>query len=184
MEKKIRLRPATLADAPTLLAIYAPYVTDSVITFEHELPSLAVFKTRTRNILANYPYYIALVDGVVAGYAYASTFRPRASYQWTVETTVYVHQEYHGLGIGSLLYSALENTLKTQGVVTMIACIAHPNPPSTAFHETMGFHKVGHFSNCGYKKGQWIDVVWMEKQINPYETNPKAVVPFPDLGKE
>lgn len=185
MNKQISLRPATPTDAPKLLEIYAPYVTDSVITFEQELPDLQEFKSRIKNTLTAFPYYVALVDGEIAGYAYASSFRSRTSYDWTAETTVYIHEDYHGFGLGKRLYTALEETLKSQGIVTMIACIAHPNPPSTLFHQAMGFSKVGHFTKCGYKMGQWIDVVWMEKYIQ--ETYPKIpikVIPFPSLAIE
>lgn len=183
MDKKITLRLATSADAKQLLAIYTPYVADTTITFECKIPSVHEFASRITHILSKFPYYVALVDGEIAGYAYASPYRTREAYHWTAETTIYIHQAHRGYGIGSMLYSALEETLKTQGVITMLACIAYPNPPSVQFHETMGFHKVGHFSKCGYKMDQWLDVVWMEKQIGIHQINPPVVTPFPKLDE-
>lgn len=177
MDKKISLRLATVADAKQLLAIYAPYVTDTTVTFEYEVPTVEEFTYRISNTLQKFPYYVALVDGEIVGYTYASAFRMRAAYNWVVETTIYIRQDFRGYGIGAVLYSALEETLKKQGILTMIACIAFPNPASITFHGSVGFHKVGHFSNSGYKLGQWIDVVWMEKHIGIHHENPSMVIP-------
>lgn len=183
MNESFTIRTATLADAKQLLAIYAPYVTDTTVTFEYDVPSVEEFTYRINNILQSFPYYVAVVDEEVVGYCYASPFRARAAYQWVVETTIYIKQDFRGSGIGSSLYCALEDTLKNQGVLTMIACIAHPNPPSIAFHEVMGFQKVGHFSKSGYKLCQWVDVVWMEKHINIHSEPPIPLVPFAKLKK-
>ncbi len=178
MDKKITLRLADVSDAEELLEVYAPYVTDTTVTFEYEVPTAREFAVGISKILRQYPYYIAMVDGAVAGYTYAVPFRAQAAYAWSVETTIYIKQEFRGWGIGSMLYSALEETLKAQGVLTMLSCIAFPNPPSTAFHEKMGFHKVGHFSQSGYKLGRWMDIVWMEKHIGQHHEIPASVIPF------
>ncbi|MDD3393353.1 MAG: N-acetyltransferase family protein [Clostridia bacterium] len=183
MNEKISLRLATVSDARQLLAIYAPYVLDTTVSFEYEVPSEEEFSKRISNILQKFPYYVALAEGEIVGYAYASPYRMRAAYNWVVETTIYIKQDFRGYGIGSKLYSALEETLKTQGVLTMLACIAYPNPPSSAFHETVGFQRVGHFSKSGYKLGRWIDIVWMEKQIGLHHENPSAVIPFLELDE-
>ncbi|MDD4844445.1 MAG: GNAT family N-acetyltransferase [Anaerotignum sp.] len=183
MNKKISLRLATGADAKQLLAIYAPYVTDTTVTFEYEVPTVEEFAKRISNTLQKFPYYVAVVDGEIAGYSYASSFRARAAYDWAVETTIYIRQDFRGYGIGSMLYSALEETLKTQGILTMLACVAYPNPPSVAFHEKVGFHRVGLFSKSGYKLGQWIDIVWMEKHIGAHHENPLPVVPFSKMDE-
>lgn len=183
MNKKISIRLATVADAKQLLDIYAPYVTDTTVTFEYEIPTVEEFTYRISNTLQKFPYYVALADGEIVGYTYASPFRTRAAYNWVVETTVYIRQDFRGYGLGSMLYSALEETLKNQGILTMIACIAFPNPPSIAFHETVGFHKVGHFFHSGYKLGQWVDVVWMEKHIGLHDENPSLVIPFSKMDE-
>ncbi len=183
MNKKISLRLATVADANQLLAIYTPYVTDTTITFEYEVPTVEEFAKRISNTLQKFPYYVAVVDGEIAGYSYASSFRTRAAYDWAVETTIYIRQDFRGYGIGSMLYSALEETLKTQGILTMLACVAYPNPPSVAFHEKVGFRRVGLFSKSGYKLGQWIDIVWMEKHIGAHDEKPLPVVPFSKMGE-
>ena len=183
MDQKITLRLAEVSDAEKLLEVYAPYVTDTTVTFEYDVPTAREFAMRISKILRQYPFYVALVDGEIAGYTYASPFRSRAAYDWSVETTIYIKQEFRGYGIGSMLYSALEETMKTQGVLTMISCIAFPNPPSTAFHEKMGFRKVGHFSQSGYKLGRWVDIVWMEKHIAAHHDVPTGVIPFSEMGK-
>lgn len=181
MNEKIFLRQATVADAKQLLSIYAPYVTDTTVTFEYDVPSKENFSDRISSTLQIFPYYVAIANGEIVGYAYASPFRTRTAYNWVVETTIYIKQDFRGSGIGSMLYSALEKTLKEQGILTMIACIAYPNPPSIAFHERTGFTKVGHFSKSGYKLGQWVDVVWMEKHIGSHNQNPAPVIPFSEL---
>lgn len=184
MNKKISLRQATVSDARQLLSIYAPYVTDTTVTFEYDVPSIDNFIFRISSTLQTYPYYVALADGEIVGYTYASPFRTRAAYNWVVETTIYIKQDLRGSGIGTMLYSALEKTLREQGVLTMVACIAYPNPPSIAFHEATGFQKVGHFSKSGYKLGRWVDVVWMEKHIGSHNENPSQVIPYSELTKE
>ncbi|WP_352399342.1 N-acetyltransferase family protein [Anaerotignum sp.] len=178
MNEKIKIRIATWADAKQLLAIYAPYVTETTVTFEYDVPSIEEFTYRINNVLQSFPYYVAVMDDEVVGYCYASPFRTRAAYQWMVETTIYIKQDFRGSGIGTMLYSSLEATLKKQGILTMVACIAYPNPASIAFHEANGFEKVGHFSKSGYKLSQWVDVVWMEKHINPHNQTPTPFVPF------
>lgn len=184
MNQKIALRFATVADAKQLLSIYAPYVTHSTVTFEYTVPSLEEFKYRISKTLQTYPYYVALVEGEIVGYAYASAFRTRAAYSWNVETTIYIKQNFHGCGVGSALYAALEKTLKEQGVLTMIACITYPNPPSIAFHQSTGFHPVGHFTQSGYKLEQWVDVIWMEKHIGIHSNSPAPVIPLPEYLKK
>ena len=91
--------------------------------------------------------------------------RERAAYDWAVETSIYVSEGARRTGAGSLLYEALEDYLKRQNVINVNACIAYPNPGSIAFHEKYGYRTVGHFTKCGYKLGQWWDMVWMEKML-------------------
>lgn len=166
-ETAITIRMAEEGDAEALLAIYAPYVEKTAITFEYKVPTVREFKNRIASTLKRYPYLAAVRDGRILGYAYASEFKERAAYDWAVETSVYVSEDARRTGAGSILYKALENYLKRQNVINVNACIAYPNPGSIAFHEKHGYRIVGHFTKCGYKLGQWWDMVWMEKCWGP-----------------
>lgn len=173
----VTIRMAQEADAEALLAIYAPYVEKTAITFEYEVPTVQEFKNRIASTLKRYPYLAAIRDGRILGYAYASEFKERAAYDWAVETSIYVSEDTRRTGAGSILYEALENYLKRQNVINVNACIAYPNPDSIAFHEKYGYRTVGHFTKCGYKLGQWRDMVWMEKMLVPHPEQPEPFIP-------
>ncbi len=175
------IRAAREEDAAQLVSIYEPYVRDTVITFEYDVPSVEEFAGRIRNTLKKYPYLVAESDGQISGYAYASPFKSRAAYDWAVETSVYVRTDKRGQGIGARLYRALEDTLGSMHILNLNACITSPNPESIGFHEKFGYKTVGHFTQCGYKHGAWRDVVWMEKFLGPHDVPPRPVVPFPML---
>lgn len=175
------LRMATPEDAGEIRAVYAPYVQDSVITFEYEVPSLAEFRGRIEATLQKYPYLVALVKDRIVGYAYAGAFRTRAAYSWSAESTVYLAPAWQGKGIGRQLYHALETLLARQHITNINACITYPNPASIAFHERMGYRQIAHFSKCGYKKEAWWDMIWMEKMIAGHEIPPAAVIPITEV---
>ena len=181
MNPSLSVRPAVMADAAPLLAIYAPYVLNSAITFEYVVPSQEEFAARIQHTLKRYPYLVAENEGELLGYAYASAFKERAAYDWSVETSIYVRQDLHRGGIGKALYLALEEALKSQHIINVNACIAYPNPESIAFHEHLGYKTVAHFTQCGYKHGQWYDMVWMEKMLADHPANPKPVIAFSEL---
>ena len=176
----IEIHEAKEADAAGLLAIYAPYVEHTAITFEYEVPTLEEFTERIRQTKTKYPYLVAKRDGKVLGYAYAGQFHAREAYAWAVETSIYVDESYKHTGIGGKLHAALEKTLKEQGFLNMNACIAYaPNEDeyltnnSVEFHAHLGYRMVGQFYQCGYKFGRWYDMVWMEKLIGEHGANPK-----------
>lgn len=177
----LSIRIATPEDAPALLAIYAPYVENTVITFEYEAPTLEDFQERIRTTLTRFPYLVAEQDGTICGYAYASPFKARAAYNWSVETSIYVKENTHRIGVGNALYSALEACLTRQNVCNLCACIAYPNPASEAFHAQSGYKTVAHFRKSGYKNGQWIDIIWMEKELCTHSNPPLPFIPFPEL---
>ena len=169
----VRIRIAEEKDAEQLLKIYAPYVTRTAITFEYEVPSLEEFTGRIRKILKKYPYLVAEKDGRILGYAYAGTFKDRAAYDWSVETTIYVDSEKKKSGIGRKLYEAMERILKEQNLRNLYACIGYPKEEdeyltrnSVEFHAHSCYRLVGEFYDCGYKFGRWYNMVWMEKRIN------------------
>lgn len=170
------IRMAEEADAEQLLAIYAPYVEETAITFEYEVPKVEEFCQRMKNIMEKYPYLVAQSEDTIEGYAYASAFKNRAAYEWAVEMTVYVREDSRGNGIGKKLYERLEEILKAQNIINVNACIAYPNPESIAFHEKMGYHLAAHFTKCGYKLGKWYDMVWMEKMLSEHIDNPPKVI--------
>lgn len=178
------ISPAGPGDAPALLAVYRPYVEKTAVTFEYRVPTEEEFAGRVRHVLERYPYLKAEADGELVGYAYASRFKDRAAYAWSVETSIYVKEGFHGKGIGRALYRALEGALQRQNVQNLNACIAFPNPESIAFHERMGYALVAHFHQCGFKNGQWWDMVWMEKALGAHEPSPRDFIPHPLLDGE
>jgi len=161
----VQIRNVTLNDVQELLDIYSYYVLNTTITFEYETPSMNEFTQRIQKITQKYPYLVATLDDEIVGYAYATSYKERAAYDWSVETTVYVKNDKHGLGIGKELYLHLEQALKEKNIVNMLACITYPNPKSIDFHTKFGFEKVGHFPKVGYKFNEWRDIVWMQKVI-------------------
>ena len=177
------IRSAKLSDAAALLEIYAPYVENTAITFEYEIPSVDAFAERIKETLKGYPYLVLEDAGTVQGYAYAGPFKGRAAYTWSVETTIYIRQDAHGKGYGKALYTALEEELKRRHFLNAYACIAFSEKEdetltqaSPRFHTRMGYTLCGTFRQCGYKFGRWYDMVWMEKMLGGHETNPEPVL--------
>ncbi|MCI5827258.1 MAG: N-acetyltransferase family protein [Lachnospiraceae bacterium] len=176
------IEKVTIDDAEELLAIYAPYVRDTAVSFEYVVPSVEDFADRILQISAKYPYIKAVEDGKIIGYAYANTFKGRKAYDWSVETTVYVRKDAKRNGTGRRLYECLEQSLMKMGVLNMNACIASAKVEdefltndSMYFHSRMGFTEVGRFHNSGYKFGRWYDMIWMEKLIGSHDAHPGEV---------
>lgn len=187
----ITIRTAALDDAAALLAIYAPYVEQTAITFEYEVPSLEEFRGRIAHTLRRYPYLVAEENGEILGYAYTGPFGERAAYSWAVETSIYLRQEIRGKGLGKRLYQALEDVSRAQHVQSLYACIAYPDADdahlsgnSVAFHAHLGYTTVGRFPHCGYKFGTWYNMTWMEKTLGDHAVPPAAFVPFPELSEK
>ena len=176
----ITIRTAILSDAQALLNIYSPYVEHTAITFEYDVPSVEEFASRFKNTLQKYPYLVAEKNGRLLGYAYASPFHERPAYDWAVETSIYVDQNIKHQGIGRRLHDALEDALRSQGILNMNACIAYPpeedeylDKNSVEFHTHMGYRLVGEFYKCGYKFHRWYNMVWMEKLIGNHLSDQK-----------
>ena len=186
--EKVHLRVARVSDAAALLAIYAPYVRDTAITFEYDVPDEREFAARIRHVQEKFPYLVAEAGGEIVGYAYAGAFHPRAAYQWCAEMSVYVKRDARRMGIGKLLYAAMEEILRMQRLTNAEACIAMPNEPdehltldSVRFHERMGYRTVGEFRQCGYKFGRWYNMVWMEKFIGDHCVPQPSVLRFDEI---
>lgn len=150
-------------DGPACAAIYAPYVTDSVISLEEVAPTPEQFTERIRQIGAAYPYLVAVDDdGAVAGYAHGGRHREREGYRWTADVTVYLGRRHHRRRIGTRLYRVLFELLTRQGYWTVCAGITVPNDASLGLHTSVGFEPVGVYRRVAYKHGAWRDVVWLE----------------------
>lgn len=187
-QQSVRIRVASIKDAEELLRIYAPYVTETAITFEYEVPSIGEFRKRMERTLENYPYIVAECDGELLGYAYTGVFKDRAAYDWSVETSIYVKGEMRGLGIGRKLYDAIERISQAQNILNLNACISYPEicdpyltRNSVEFHEHLGFQMAGRFHKCGYKFRTWYDMVWMEKLLGSHTSAPLPVIPFSQM---
>lgn len=188
MNDNLHIRAASESDAEALLAIYAPYVRETAITFEYDVPTVEEFARRIRRTLERYPYLVAEESGAVAGYAYAGAFQSRPAYGWGAEVTVYVERSRRRGGVGRALYEALERAARAQGILNLNACIASPSgeddyltADSEAFHARMGYELVGRFHRCGHKFDRWYDMVWMEKLIGEHLPRQSPVIPFPEL---
>ena len=162
----MNIRFARPSDAATLLDIYAPFVENTAITFEYEVPTIEDFATRIEKTLEKYPYLVAEEDGLILGYAYASTYYARAAYDWAAELSVYVSQDARGKRVGSRLYDELEDLLDQMGYMHFLACISLPNEASLALHRKRGYQQVAHFPKIGYKFERWHDIVWLQKSLD------------------
>ena len=177
------IRLARVEDAPAILDIYAPYVQETTISFEYQVPSLEEFTQRVRDISATHPYLVWEEEGKLLGYAYAHPYAVRPAYQWGAELTIYLRQEATHRGMGKLLYGVLFDLLRLQGVRTVYGCITGENQASVAMHRAMGFGEGGIFHKAGYKFGRWLDVFWLEKSITDYD-EPQPLVAFPQVDPQ
>ena len=177
------IRVATEDDAAGMLEIYAPFILNSGITQETEVPSVEDFQQRVISNLEERPWLVCEINNEVAGYAYAGKHRDRKGYQWCTEPSVYISEKYFGVGVAIALYTALFDILKLQGYVNAYAVITLPNDRSIAFHKKFGFEYLTTYKKIGYKLGQWHDVGWMQYEINSHKENPGDPIRFPQIDK-
>lgn len=159
---ELTIRDARASDANALLDIYAPFVTGTAVSFELTPPTVAEFEARISSAQSQWAWLVAERGGEVVGYAYASAFRTRAAYRFTVETSAYVHPAHRGHGVAGALYRRLFAVLIEKGYCNAYAGIALPNDASVAFHKSLGFTPVGVFHRGGWKFGKWHDISWWE----------------------
>jgi L-amino acid N-acyltransferase YncA len=164
---RVTIRTAGREDAEAIVRIYNYYVTDTFVTFEEEPVAELDMARRIAEVqAASLPWLVADVDGRVAGYAYASPWRTRSAYRFSVEVTVYLAPDRVGAGIGSRLYEPLFRTLQDRGIHAAMGGIALPNEASIAIHEKFGLRKVAHFAEVGFKFGRWIDVGYWQRTFD------------------
>jgi L-amino acid N-acyltransferase YncA len=157
------IRPAFIGDTEAIARIYNYYIQNTVITFEEEPVTARTMATRLAAIdKARLPWLVADLEGAIVGYAYASPWKVRSAYRYSVETTIYLEQGQEGRGIGGRLYSELLAHLRTRGIHVAIGGAALPNPASVALHEKLGFERVATFRQVGFKHGRWVDVAYWQ----------------------
>lgn len=179
------IRPVTPSDHPQILAIYSPFIAQSAITFEYDIPAPDDFSQRIEKIAHELPYLVWDQNGIIAGYAYASPYRERKAYQWSVELSVYLHPDFYGKGIAAGLYTELLRLLRIMGYANAYAIITTPNAASEKFHERFGFYHIGVFTKVGYKHNKWHDVRWMGYDIQPHLQNmPAPLKNFNEIARK
>ncbi len=181
---KHNIRLATISDSENILKIYAPYIENTAISFETEVPSVADFSERVANISKQYPYLVYQIDGEIVGYTYASKHKERAAYIYDAEVSIYILPEYHGKGIARKLYECLFVLLKKLGYYNVYAGYTVPNIKSMNFHYKSGFTLIGTHHKTGYKFEKWYDVTWLEKSINEYTEKPVGIKSISELSSE
>jgi phosphinothricin acetyltransferase len=160
------IRMATVEDAAVIAAIYNPYIADTCVTFETEPVQAAGMAARITEVLdAGLPWLLAEDAAGAAGFAYASKWKGRRAYRFSVESTVYLHRDHTGRGIGRALYGRLLEEIRARRMHAVIGGIALPNAASIALHERLGFRKVAHFEQVGYKQDRWVDVGYWQLLI-------------------
>jgi L-amino acid N-acyltransferase YncA len=159
------VRPGSPDDARACVAIYRPYVEDTAITFETEVPGADQMAERIAAAREMHEWLVIEHDHEVIGYAYAHTFNPRPAYRWTAETSVYIAAGHHRAGNGRKLYAPLLRRLAERGYRRAFAGITQPNEGSNALHRSMGFQHAGLFRRVGWKNGDWHDVAWMQLDL-------------------
>ena len=189
MEEAVCVRAAAPEDAEQLLEIYTPFVISedsslSNVSFELAAPDVEEFRQRIQNISKQFPYLVGEVNGQILGYVYCHPYRERLAYQWAVEVTIYLAPAGQGKGLGRLLYETMEKLLCLQGVTMAYSCITVGNDHSIKMHEALGYRLIGTFTNSGYKNGQWLDTVWLEKQLQPCPKQPDNIKSWWELDPD
>ena len=171
----MQVRDATADDARACAAIYAPYVTDTAITFEYDPPSAAEMARRIAASQRAHAWLVLEEEGRVVGYAYAGPFKERVAYRWSAEVSVYLEPGRRRNGSGRLLYEALFARLTERGFRTLVAVMTLPNDASEGLHRALGFEPVGTVRRVGWKHGEWRDVAWAQRSIGPDDGPPREL---------
>ena len=180
----MKVRAATADDAAAIASLYAPYVVGSIVSFETQPPDADEMALRISGADGLYPWLAACDGEELLGFAYASAFRSRPAYRFTVETSVYVADGAHRRGIGTLLYRALLPVLEAQGYAQAIAAITLPNEASVRLHEAVGFAQIGTYEKVGFKFREWRSVGLWQRALAPLSTRPEEPKPVALVWKQ
>ena len=172
MTNDFKIRLINFNDAAATLEIYRPYVENTIISFEYEVPTLQEWETRIKTNATEYPWLVCEYNNEIVGYAYGSKHRYRTAYSWSPESTVYLSDKFHRLGLARILYETLFDLLKLQGYVNVYAGVGLPNAKSEEFHLALGFYEIGVFKKIGFKLGAWHDTRWFQLHLVEHPDNP------------
>ena len=175
------IRIANIKDVPEMLAIYAPYVENTTVSFEYEPPTLEEFTRRFTAFTQQFPWLVWEEDGKILGYAYASAPFTRAAFGWCAEPTVYLRPEARGRNIAASLYTVLEEILFRQGYQALYALVCGENTQSRRFHEKQGYHITAEFPGIGFKMGRWLSLIWYEKRQIMVKSSSIPPCPWPEV---
>ena len=175
------IRIANIKDVPEMLAIYAPYVENTTVSFEYEPPTLEEFTRRFTTFTQQFPWLVWEEDGKILGYAYASAPFTRAAFGWCAEPTVYLRPEVRGRNIAASLYTVLEEILFRQGYQALYALVCGENTQSRRFHEKQGYHISAEFPGIGFKMGRWLSLIWYEKRQKIVKSSSIFPRPWPEV---
>ncbi|PYR84332.1 MAG: GNAT family N-acetyltransferase [Acidobacteria bacterium] len=178
------LRMATVDDAAGIAEIYEPVVRSTPISFEIEPPGEWEIRSRIERTLEGYPWLVCEFSDRLAGYAYASRHAERAAYQWSVDTSIYVHSDFRRRRVGQALYTSLFRILAAQGYYNAYAGITLPNPGSVGLHESVGFRRIGVYREVGYKMEAWHDVGYWELALQPKPPVPRSPLSLAEIRRD
>lgn len=182
MADKVVVRLATPEDAAKLLPLYAPFVRETAVTFEYEVPEVEEFADRIRRVRQDLPWLVCEINGQTAGYSYASHFRERAAFGWDCEFSIYLHKDFFRAGVGSALFRCIKELLTAQGYCRFYSMITYPNPQSVEFHRKNGWQELAVYPQCGYKHGSWHDLLVMQMLLqDPMPGSPQPPVAVDNL---
>lgn len=172
MSNELKIRNARIEDAERLVEIYAYYVRNTAVSFEYKVPSVSDFSERIRKTMEQYPYLVCEKQGRVIGYAYAGAYSIREAYAWTATSSIYIDHTFRRQGAGARLYEVLEDRLRKQGIVNLLAGVAYSEKEdgflshdSCQFHLKQGYIQVARMRGIGKKFDRWYDLLWMQKRL-------------------
>jgi phosphinothricin acetyltransferase len=172
------IRLAEIKDAEQILGIYAPYVENTIISFEEAAPTKEEMEKRISHVMENHVWIVLEEDNKILGYAYSSDYNERTAYRWSADVSIYVDGSSHRRGIGKALYTSLFEILRYQGYCNAYAGICLPNEKSVGIHEYFGFRKIAQYNKVGYKHGDWHDVGWWELSLKKHDNEPGEPLPI------
>ncbi|UTW61958.1 N-acetyltransferase [bacterium SCSIO 12741] len=175
MNQGYQIRLAEEGDADGILDIYRPFVLNNAVTFENEVPTSAEIAQRVKVVLQKHLWLVCLWKGKVIAYVYTATFRQRIAYQWVAESSIYLHEDFRGRGIGRILYHALIALSTMQGYKRLYGVMTAPNAGSKALHESLGFESFATFKDAGFKLGSWHSTEWFELVLDESRSEPEEI---------